>query len=139
MNALPRVINQHVILELIGPHGSAPMEAELRYDPFDPYAVAMVFLLEGSEVVWTFGRDLLIRGTYQPVGEGDVQVFPSLNPDGHAVVVLELTSPSGQALVEARTRDLLDFLARTTVVVWPGTESEHLRVDDTIAAILIDD
>jgi hypothetical protein len=55
------------------------------------------------------------------------------------VVALELSSPSGRALVLARTRDVLDFLARTTLAVWPGTESEHLRVEDTIASLLVGD
>ncbi len=139
MNAAPHAVNRPVVLELIGPHGSAPLEAELRYDPFDPYAVAVVFHLGGSEVVWLFGRDLLMRGLYEPAGDGDVGVFPSLGPDGRAVLVLELSSPRGQALVEAQARDVLDFLAQTTRLVWPGTEGDHLRVDDAIAALLIGD
>ena len=138
MNTAPHPVTRHVILELIGPHGTSPLEAELRYDPVDPYAVAVVFLMGGREVVWQFGRSLLIRGVCQPAGQGDVQVFPSLDPDGHAVVVIELGSPGGQALVQAQTRDLLEFLALTTRAVWPGTEGDHLSVDAAITALLID-
>ena len=134
-----RLITQHVILEMVGPQGSAPAEAELRYDPLDPYAVAVAFLLGGKEVVWMFGRDLLMRGLAEPVGHGDVQVFPSLDPEGRAELGLVLRSPAGQALLKAPVREVLDFLARTTRAVWPGTESEHLSADDAIAAILVGD
>ena len=139
MNTAPQLVTRRVILELIGPHGSAPLEAELRYDQLDPYAVAVVFLMGGREVVWQFGRDLLMRGVCEPAGHGDVQVCPALDPDGRAVVVIELGAPGGQALVQARTRDLLEFLAHTTRAVWPGTEGEHLSVDAAIASLLVGD
>lgn len=139
MSTTPETVTRPIVLELIGPHGASPVEGELRYHSFDPYAVSVVFLMGGHEVVWQFGRDLLMRGVHEPAGDGDVQVFPSLNSDGRAVVVLELTAPSGQALVEAPSREVLRFLACTTRSVWPGTEGDHLSVDDTIAAILVGD
>lgn len=139
MNAPPQVITRSVVLELAGPEGPVHAEAELRYDPSDPYAVTVAFLMGGAEVAWLFGRDLLMRGVSEPVGEGDVQVSPSVDSDGRAVVRLVLHSPSGQALVEARSSDVLAFLAHTTRVVWPGTERDHLSPDDAIAALLVGD
>lgn len=139
MEATPGTISRHVILELFSPSGSAPIEAELRYAPDDPYAVAVAFQLQGSELVWVFGRDLLMRGVAEPAGDGDVQVFPSLDAEGRLVIVLQLSSPTGWALVEAKARDVLDFLATTRVAVWPGTEADHLRVDDTIEALFVED
>jgi len=139
MTMAPDVVTQHVVLELIGPEGSAPVEAELRYDPVDPYAVAVVFLAPGTDMEWVFGRDLMLRGITQPAGDGDVQVFPSLDPDGHAEVGLALRSPSGQALLKAPAREVLDFLARTTRAVWPGTEGDLMSADAAIAAILVTD
>jgi hypothetical protein len=139
MNAASDLVTSHVILELIGPDGASPVEAVLRYDPVDPYAVAVVFLRDGAEVAWVFGRDLLMRGLYEPAGDGDVAVFPSLDVDGRAMVVMELVSPAGHAVVEAQARDLLFFLARTTRAVWPGTEGEHLGLDAAITALLVGD
>jgi len=134
------VIAHRVALGLVGPDEPTPLVAELRYDPADPYAVSMAFLKDGVEVVWVFARGLLLRGVYEPVGVGDVQVFPSVDADGHAVVALVLRAPTGSALVEGKTRDFLDFLAQTTRAVWPGTERDHHRVtDDAIAAILVGD
>jgi len=139
MEANPQSISRHVILELFSSSGSAPIEAELRYDADDPYAVAVAFQLEGSELVWVFGRNLLMKGVVEPAGDGDVQVFPSLDGDGRLVIVLQLSSPTGWALVEAPARDVLNFLEATRLVVWPGTEADHLRVDDTIEALLVED
>jgi hypothetical protein len=133
-------IRHRLAVDLIGPLGAAPLVAELRYDAGDPYAVAMAFHRDAQEVVWLFGRDLLLRGVSEPVGDGDVKVFPSVAPDGRALDVLELSAPAGQALVEARTRDVLEFLAATARVVWPGTEREHqVGTDEAIAAMLVGD
>ena len=139
METDPQSVSRHVILELFAPAGSALVEAELRYHVADPYAVAVAFHIDGREVVWVFGRDLLIKGVAEPIGDGDVQVFPSLDADGRLVVVLQLSSPSGWALVEAQAGDVMDFLTATRLAVWPGTEADHLRLDDEIEALLIDD
>jgi hypothetical protein len=136
MPAAPDVVT-HVLLDVIGPLGPEPVPAELRYDAQDPYAITMVFRREDREVTWVFGRDLLMRGLHEQTGDGDVQVFPSVGADGRAVVLLELASPAGHALVQAPARDVLTFLACTTRLVWPGEESDHLRVDDAITALLV--
>lgn len=137
MNTASALVSQAVTLELIDATGaSTPIEAELRYDPKDPYAVTTVFRTGRSTVRWTFGRELLASGLYEPSGDGDVHVWPCLDSDGHAVVIIELCSPDGEALVQARTGDLSLFVERMSRAVAPGTESEHLDVDAAIAAIL---
>ena len=75
MNTAPLAVTHAVSLELIDATGaSMPIKAELRYDSNDPYAVTTVFLAGRSEVRWTFGRELLSRGLYEPTGDGDVHV-----------------------------------------------------------------
>ena len=136
MNTAPSGLTQSVTLELIDAVGTAtPMQADLTYDPRDPFAVTAVFMTGAGNVRWTFGRDLLVEGVYEPAGDGDVHVWPCLDSDGHAVVIIELCSPDGEALVQARTTDLTTFVERMTTLVAPGTESEHLDIDATIAAI----
>lgn len=137
MNAVPHVVTSEVVLDLIGPDGPAPVGAELRYDPADPYAVALTFFTGAADVVWVFGRDLLIGGVSRPVGDGDVQVFPSLDSEARAVVGLVLRSPSGRAFVNVPASDVLAFLARSTRAVWPGTEGDHISPDEAIAEILV--
>ena len=93
MEMAPVAVTQCVTLELIDATGaSTPLEAELQYDPSDPYAVTTVFMTGRSQVRWTFGRDLLTEGLYEPSGDGDVHVWPCLDVDGHAVVIIELCS-----------------------------------------------
>lgn len=136
MNTAPLTVTQPVTLELIDPTGAVtPIEAELHYDPADPYAVTTVFMTGSSQVRWTFGRDLLSEGLYEPSGDGDVHVWPCLDSDGHAVVIIELCSPDGEALVQARTGDLSTFVDRMSAAVTPGTETAHLDIDAAIAAI----
>lgn len=137
MNTAPFAVTQPVTLELIDATGaSTPISAELNYDPRDPYAVTTVFKAGEQQVRWTFGRDLLIEGLYEPSGDGDVHVWPCLDPDGRAVVIIELCSPDGEALVQAKTGDLTKFVHRMGKAVRPGSESEYIDVDATIAAIL---
>jgi len=137
MNTAPMTVSQAVTLELIDSSGSGtPIEAELQYDPRDPYAVTTVFMTGRSQVRWTFGRELLASGLYEPSGDGDVHVWPCLDADGHAVVIIELCSPDGEALVQARTGDLSAFVERMSKAVLPGNESAYLNVDAAISAIL---
>ncbi|HET9861563.1 MAG TPA: SsgA family sporulation/cell division regulator [Nocardioidaceae bacterium] len=136
-NTTPLAVTQPLALDLIDATGAAtPIEAELHYDPRDPYAVTTVFMTGHSQVRWTFGRELLAEGLYEPSGDGDVHVWPCLDADGHAVVIIELCSPDGEALVQARTGDLSGFVDRMNKAVRPGTESEYIDVDGAILAIL---
>jgi hypothetical protein len=136
MNTAPLTVTQPVTLELIDPTGAVtPIQAELHYDPRDPYAVTTVFITGASQVRWTFGRDLLTDGLFEPSGDGDVHVWPCLDSDGHAVVIIELCSPDGEALVQARTGDLTTFVERMSKAVERGSESDYIDVDAALAAI----
>lgn len=140
MNIAPLIVTQPVTLELIDPTGAAtPIEAELQYDPRDPYAVTTLFMTGANQVRWTFGRDLLCEGLYEPSGDGDVHVWPCLDSHGRAVVIIELCSPDGEALVQAKTGDLTSFVERMTNAVEPGTESALIDVDGAISLILAGD
>jgi Streptomyces sporulation and cell division protein, SsgA len=136
MNTAPLTLTQPVTVELIDPSGAVtPIHAELHYDPRDPYAVTTVFMTGAQQVRWTFGRDLLSEGLYEPSGDGDVHVWPCLDADGRAVVIIELCSPDGEALVQAKTGDLSSFVDRMSKVIPPGEESDHLDIDSAISAI----
>ena len=136
----PTLVSQVLLLELIDPSGVvAPLETELSYDPADPLAVSATFSTVAGRVRWTFSRDLLIEGLVEPVGDGDVHVWPCLDNDGNSVVIIELCSPDGEALVQGRTADVTGFVERMTRSVAPGAESDLLDVDGAIAAILAAD
>ena len=53
------VITEGIELEFVDPQGeSTALEADLVFDPADPFAVTMVFRTGVQEVRWTFGREL---------------------------------------------------------------------------------
>ncbi len=135
-NGAGTTVTQVVTLELIDAAGTAtPLQTELSYNPQDPFAVSATFLTVGGEVRWTFGRDLLIGGLQEPTGDGDVHVWPCTDNDGRPVVIIELCSPDGEALVQGRTPDVTSFVQRMTAAVAVGGESAHLDIDAAIAAI----
>ncbi|TJZ56865.1 SsgA family sporulation/cell division regulator [Streptomyces piniterrae] len=116
--------------------GSREIPASLRYDHADPFAVRVTFppaaSLDGAEVVWTFGRDLLEDGLRAPSGTGDVRIWPC----GPEAVVVEFHTAEGMAMVQFGTQDLRDFLVRSYGVVARGGEGLHLDVDADLAALL---
>ena len=92
-----------LVLELLDSEGDMnPVQAELRYDSGDPFAVRGDFCLDEQVVRWVFARSLLRTGLYEPTGSGDVRVRPWLDTDGGAVVHIELSSPDGAAVLQAR-------------------------------------
>jgi hypothetical protein len=108
----------------------------LRYDTADPYAVHATFHTGAEETVeWVFARDLLAEGLHRPTGTGDVRVWPSRS-HGQGVVCIALSSPEGEALLEAPARALESFLKRTDAAVPPGTEHRHFDLDTELSHIL---
>ncbi len=136
---LPRssTVQATLVLELLDSEGAtSPVQAELRYDSGDPFAVRGDFCLDEQVVRWVFARSLLRTGLYEPIGSGDVRVRPWLDPDGRAVVHIELSSPDGAAVLQARATDVATFLRRTEGLVPPGCESAHVDLDRALSQLL---
>ncbi len=112
------------------------LDGEFSYDPADPYAVTMKLEARCGSVTWTFARELLAEGVYQPTGDGDVQVWPCLSNTGEAVVIVELCSPDGTALLQTASRAVQRFVASTYDSVPSGQESSHVSLDDLVAELL---
>ena len=105
----------------------APVEAELVYDPEDPYAVAVVFHTGQGRVEWMFARDLLADGLLTPSGEGDILVRPAA--DDPERVLVELNAPTGFAILSAVAEEVAEFLDQTYDVVQPGEEDLWIDFD----------
>lgn len=137
MNTAPISVSRAITLELIDASGAAtPLAAELCYDKKDPYAVAAVFRTGETEVRWVFARDLLKAGLYEPTGDGDVHVWPCLDARGRAVTIIELSSPDGEALMQARSDEVCEFLLRTEDLVASGEEAGLMDVETALTRIL---
>ncbi|MFD7713872.1 SsgA family sporulation/cell division regulator [Streptomyces sp. NPDC059785] len=133
------VIEQPVEARLVAAAPRMPsIPATLHYDRSDPFAVRMTFpapaTLEGVEVCWTFGRELLVSGMEQPEGNGDVRV----RPYGYDRTVLEFHAPEGTAVVHVRSGEVRTFLERTTELVPYGLEHLQVDLDHDLAELMRD-
>ncbi|MFS3129069.1 SsgA family sporulation/cell division regulator [Nocardioides sp. Bht2] len=129
-------VRQSVTMHCVDVGVAAALDVDLGYSEHDPYAVTASFQTEYGEVVWTFARDLLIRGLTRPVGDGDVEVWPAVGMTGAAMVRIEFRSPDGELLVETPSRGITAFVNQSMQVVPLGEESAHLDVDDLIDQLL---
>ena len=117
--------------------GADPVTGTFRYTPSDPWAVSATFAsATAGSVTWTFARDLLVQGQYEPVGDGDVHVWPCLGADATAVVVIELDPDQHSVLLEAPARELHAFIEATLACVPVGRESEQVDLDAALAKLL---
>ncbi|MEV6424172.1 SsgA family sporulation/cell division regulator [Streptomyces sp. NPDC051662] len=131
------VVERELELNLVlSPERSIPVPARLVYRTDDPYAVHITFHIGSDNPVnWTFARELLVEGVFRPCGHGDVRIWPT-KVDGRTVLCVALSSPDGDALLEAPCAAVSAWLERTLRIVPPGTESEQLGLDDGLAALL---
>ncbi|MFE7812622.1 SsgA family sporulation/cell division regulator [Streptomyces sp. NPDC057433] len=131
------VVEREVELRLIlSPERDIPVPALFGYRTDDPYAVHLTFHIDsGQPVHWTFARELLVEGVFRPCGHGDVRVWPS-KAQGRGVVLVALSSPEGDGLLEAPAVQVSSWLEQTLRVVPPGSEGEQLGLDDELAALL---
>ncbi len=135
--------------QLVGPQSWTAVPAALVYDSTDPFAVRVRFgdgAVEDVDatpyddpdddggVEWLLSRDLLRAGLTGPVGEGDVRLWPARG--GLDVLFLQLRAPSGEAMFELSGAVVGDFLRETELLVPAGGESDLLRVDDELSALL---
>ncbi|MGI5352640.1 SsgA family sporulation/cell division regulator [Streptomyces sp. CA-250714] len=131
------VIEREVEMRLVlAPERSVAVPARLSYRTDDPYAVHMSFhIYSETPVHWTFARELLMAGVAQPCGDGDVRVWPTC-VGGRNVLCLALSSPNGDALLEAPSHVVAAWLERTLREVPPGSEREALGLDAQLSELL---
>jgi hypothetical protein len=129
-----------VTLRLVVPRADVLLDALLRYDRDDPYAVHLTFPTSpGREAIeWIFARSLVADGLSVPAGDGDVRIWPSPEDLGGPVYV-ELCSPSGRALFAVPRPVLSDFVRRCHALVPPGSEAGFLDLDAELGMLLHDD
>lgn len=117
--------------------GTDTLNGTFRYRASDPWAVTATFTsASAGTVTWTFARDLLVHGRYEPVGDGDVRVWPCLSHDAAAIVVIELDPGEHGVLLEAPARQLHAFVEATLARVPLGREVDQLDVDAELARLL---
>ncbi|PYC84404.1 SsgA family sporulation/cell division regulator [Streptomyces tateyamensis] len=137
MDSRTSVVEHELELKLVlSPERSVPVPARFSYSSHDPYAVHITFHLDtGTPVTWVFARELLVEGTFRPCGQGDVRIWPTCN-GRQSVLCLALTSPGGDALLEAPLPAVAAWLERCHRLVPPGSELTVLDLDGSLADLL---
>src|SRR4051794_29538748 len=135
----PRTIPTPLPLTVATGNGEAPLDAELRYDPADPFAVSLAIGTEcGEPVVWTFARDLLSAGVGSPQGAGDITIEPDfasdMDSDERMLRITLATDCLATMLVPAA--QVVEFLIESFTVVPTGSELDRVDFDAEIAALL---
>ena len=119
--------------------GSADVRVGLEYAVTDPWAVALVFATAAGPLRWEFARTLLADGLYEHVGEGDVHLWPCLDSECRAVVMIELEGADGSLVeLQAPSRQVAAFVAASYDVVPEGAEGRHVDLDAVVGALLTD-
>ncbi|WP_431782383.1 SsgA family sporulation/cell division regulator [Streptomyces chumphonensis] len=127
---------------VLSPERSVAVPAKLLYRTDDPYAVHVSFHIgSDSPVHWTFARELLVEGVFRPSGHGDVRVWPLSaghggRPHRRNAVCMALSSPEGEALLQAPAGPVAAWVERTLRLVPPGRESSELGLDEALCALL---
>src|SRR5829696_9252621 len=133
-------VRSPVTLRLVFPRADVMLDASLRYDPDDPYAVHLSFPTSPGRdpIEWIFARSLVVDGLSVPAGDGDVRIWPSPEDLGGPVYV-ELCSPYGRALFAVPRPVLADFVHRCHALVPAGSEGSFLDLDAELEMLLHDD
>jgi Streptomyces sporulation and cell division protein, SsgA len=115
--------------------GDAELQAEFRYDPQDPFAVALAIGVEcGEPVVWVFGRDLLADGVSRATGEGDITIEPASDMNSREIRIT-LATDCLATMVAPRDK-VVEFLVESFTAVASGCELDRIDFDAEIASLL---
>jgi Streptomyces sporulation and cell division protein, SsgA len=115
---------------------AAPVVTRWTYYANDPFAVTLTIHTRGDQCVdWVLARDLVVAGLSGPAGIGDVRVRPA-KVDEWNVVLIELRSPDGQAVLEVDPDLLRQFVEATIEAVALGGESSVIDMDAEIEKII---
>jgi hypothetical protein len=112
--------------------GTRPVRSRWSYRVDQPFTVTAAFQTDQDRwVEWVFSRELLVEGLTDSAGVGDVRLRP-VEERGLHMLVVEIQSPEGYALLELDHESVAGFLGATDEVVPLGTEGEHFDVDALI-------
>jgi hypothetical protein len=125
------------VLQLaVAPGRTTRVPARLSYRSWDPYSVHITFYVEKDDSVsWVFARELLAEGLVRPCGIGDVRIRPG-DAGQSGLLLLELSSPYGQALLTVPVDVVTPWLGRTYHLVPAGFEGAAFDLDSELSWLL---
>lgn len=113
---------------------ATPVRTRWTYRASEPFAVTVSFCTErGRWVEWVFARDLLVTGLSEAAGIGDVRIRPDAEDED--VLILQIQSPTGDAVFELDRDQTEEFAEATLDLVPEGDEEAHFDVDRLVGEI----
>lgn len=133
---LPTAVTAELSLRMVvDSERTVEVPCALEYCIEEPYAIRATFRTGLADIEWMFARDLMLEGLQRPSGEGDIVIWPE-NQGEVPLILIALSSPSGQAVLECDRPHIELFMRRTFDIVPIGHEPATIDIDATIAAIL---
>ncbi|MFJ5830747.1 SsgA family sporulation/cell division regulator [Streptomyces sp. NPDC093089] len=128
----PRVLARPLAMDLLTPDTEVRIDTTVGYDSRDPHALSIAFHVLGEDpVVWRVDREMILTGSLQPTGDGEIRLRPA--PDGGLLLLL---GPAGRrAVVRCGQEELGRFLRDTFVLVPRGTEERHIDWEPLLASL----
>ncbi|MFI0544304.1 SsgA family sporulation/cell division regulator [Streptomyces sp. WSLK1-3] len=122
---------------LAAPPESATVLCRFAYAPDTPYSVRLdLETSPGEQVTWVIGRDLLLAGTEELSGEGDVRIWPSRQRGNAPSLYLRLERQHTTAMFATELHPIRQWVQETYTMVPAG--GEGLLTDwDTLASSLL--
>jgi hypothetical protein len=112
--------------------GTTPVRSRWSFRADQPFTVTAAFQTDRDRwVEWVFSRELLVEGLDESAGVGDVRFRP-IEERGLRMLIVEIESPEGYALLELDHDSVADFLEATEEMVPLGSEDDHFDIDGLI-------
>jgi hypothetical protein len=112
--------------------GTTPVRSRWSFRADQPFTVTAAFQTDRDRwVEWVFSRELLVEGLDESAGVGDVRFRP-IEERGLQMLIVEIESPEGYALLELDHDSVADFLEATEEMVPLGSEDDHFDIDGLI-------
>ncbi|MCM3298356.1 SsgA family sporulation/cell division regulator [Streptomyces sp. NPDC058947] len=122
---------------LAAPPENATVVCRFRYAPESPYSVRLdLVTTPGDQVTWVVSRDLLLAGTEELSGEGDVKIWPSRQRGDAPSLYLRLERPHVTAMFATELHPIRRWVQETYTVVPAGGESPLVDWDALTASLL---
>lgn len=136
MRTVPRRTATDVRIRVIA--DQLTVNGRLVYDSREPLTVKMLinYDVPHASATWRFARDLLAQGLAEPVGMGDVRIWPD---GGRVIVSLHGESFDGSyrwGNLMLRRAHVRKFLTDAYGLVPVGREVDYLNLDVELAELL---
>ena len=137
MDGTKRLSIELVIHVVISETEGIPARVRLSYGPTEPLTVRLDFCDSPANAPpWMLSRDLLCAGLRVPSGEGAVRVWPPCSCHGSKAVRIALRGRSEAAVLYVPAAEFGAWLDKTFAAVPPGTETDHLDLDEILERVL---